>query len=109
MFFYIECSTGWVVIVENQDINITVNPINDTVYKDTITISGKITDANCYGLYNINAIIKINGKIYKAKTEKIEGEIDNLTIVDRYFNFISANYQHDIWQKTTKFYKAIIL
>ena len=48
-------------------------------------------------------------KIYKAKTEKIEGEIDNLTIVDRYFNFISANYQHDIWQKTTKFYKAIIL
>ena len=48
-------------------------------------------------------------KIHKAKTEKIEGETDNLTIVDRYFNFISAKYQHDIWQKTTKFYKAIIL
>ena len=47
--------------------------------------------------------------MHKVKTEKIEGEIDNLTIVGRYFNFISAKYQHDIWQKTTQFYKAITL
>ena len=56
--------------VSKQNITITLNKINNTVYKNTVTITGKITDANAFGLYNINVIIKINGNLFKAKTNK---------------------------------------
>ena len=56
--------------VDKQDIIITYDAIPDAKYKDTITITGRITDVNGNGLYNINALIKINGKLYKAKTDK---------------------------------------
>ena len=56
--------------VEKQDIIITVDPISVIKYKDNVTISGKVTDVNGKGLYNINAIIKINGKLFKARTDK---------------------------------------
>ena len=56
--------------VVKQDITISLDPILDTVYKENVTISGKVTDVNGKGLNNINAIIKINGKLFKAKTNK---------------------------------------
>ena len=56
--------------VEKQDIIITYDTIQDTQYKDNVTITGKVTDVNGKALYNINAIITINGKLYKAKTDK---------------------------------------
>jgi protocatechuate 3,4-dioxygenase beta subunit len=56
--------------VEKQDIVITYDAIADAKYKDTVTITGKVTDVTGKALYNINVIIKINGKTYKAKTDK---------------------------------------
>ena len=56
--------------VEKQDIIITYNPIKDTKYKNNITITGKIMDKNEKSLYNINVLITINGKLFKAKTDK---------------------------------------
>ena len=56
--------------VEKQDIIITYDTIQDIQYKDNVTITGKVTDVNGKALYNINAIITINGKVYKAKTDK---------------------------------------
>ena len=55
--------------IGKKDINITVNKISTVRYKDNVTITGKITDMNGKGLYNINAIISINGKQSKAKTD----------------------------------------
>jgi uncharacterized protein YfaP (DUF2135 family) len=55
---------------EKEDIIITIDPIQDVKYKDNVTISGKITSVTGKGLYNINAIIEINGKSFKAKTDK---------------------------------------
>ncbi len=56
--------------VEKQDIVITYDAIEDAKYKDTVTITGKVTDVTGKALYNINVIININGKTYKAKTDK---------------------------------------
>ncbi len=55
--------------VDKQDIIITYDAIADAKYKDDVTITGKIKDINEKGLYNINALITINGKLYKAKTD----------------------------------------
>ena len=55
---------------EKKDINITYEPIQNTKYKDTTTITGNVTDINGKALYNINALIYINNKLYKAKTDQ---------------------------------------
>ena len=56
--------------VDKQDTIITYDAIQDTKYKDTVTITGKVTDVTENALYNINALVYINGKLYKAKTDK---------------------------------------
>ena len=66
---YNEYKTTTTANVEKQDITITYNPIQNTKYKENITIIGNITDINGKALYNINAIININNKLYKAKTD----------------------------------------
>ena len=66
---YNEYEISTTVNVEKQDIIITYNPIQDTKYKENLTITGKITDINEKALYNINALININNKLYKAKTD----------------------------------------
>ncbi|MEE1117380.1 Ig-like domain-containing protein, partial [Methanosphaera sp.] len=55
--------------VEKQDIIVTHNPIEDTLYKNNITITGKFTDANEKIITNSNVKIIINGIKYYAKTD----------------------------------------
>ena len=61
------CNTSF--NVDKQDIIITYDAITDTQYKDNVTICGKIVDVNGRPLSNINALITINNKLYKAKTD----------------------------------------
>ncbi|MEE3324558.1 MAG: hypothetical protein VZR33_04415 [Methanosphaera sp.] len=55
--------------VEKQDIIVTHNPIEDTLYKNNITITGKFTDANEKIITNSNVKIIINVIKYYAKTD----------------------------------------
>ena len=68
--YYNNYETNTTFNVEKQDIIITYGSIQDVKYKENLTITGKITDINSNGLYNINSLITINNKLYKSKTDK---------------------------------------
>ena len=55
--------------VEKQDITIAYNPIKDTVSGEDVTITGTIKDVNGNALYNVNVLIRINNKLFKAKAD----------------------------------------
>ena len=54
--------------VYKQGLKITVNKITSTKYKNTVKVTGKLTDANGKVIMNTLVTININGKAYTAKT-----------------------------------------
>ncbi|MBR0473049.1 MAG: Ig-like domain repeat protein, partial [Methanosphaera sp.] len=54
--------------VYKQGLKITVNKITGTKYKNTVKVTGKLTDANGKVIMNTLVTININGKAYTAKT-----------------------------------------
>ncbi|RAP51993.1 MAG: hypothetical protein BZ138_03935, partial [Methanosphaera sp. rholeuAM270] len=54
--------------VTKQSLNVKINPIKTVVYKDNVTISGKLTDGNGKVIMNTLLKVKINGKTFNAKT-----------------------------------------
>ncbi|WP_323736946.1 Ig-like domain repeat protein [Methanosphaera sp. ISO3-F5] len=54
--------------VYKQGLKITVNKITSTKYKNTVKVTGKLTDANGKVIMNTLVNININGKAYTAKT-----------------------------------------
>ena len=67
--YYNSNETSTIFNVEKQDITITYEPVVDTLCGENVTITGKVSDVTGKALYNINANIRINGKLYKAKTD----------------------------------------
>ena len=55
---------------EKMDVIVTYDLIEDTVYGDNVTITGKFMDANTKAISNSNVNVYINGKQYKARTDK---------------------------------------
>ena len=62
--------TNTTFTVDKQDVIITYNSIDDTLYKNNVTISGKFTDVNGKAITNSNVRIFINGVKYLSKTDK---------------------------------------
>jgi translation elongation factor P/translation initiation factor 5A len=56
--------------IGKQDIVITYDSIADVAYGDNVTITGKFTQANGKAISNSNVNVYINGKQYKARTDK---------------------------------------
>jgi hypothetical protein len=56
--------------VDKQTVKVTVNKINTAKFKDTVTITGTLTDANSKVLASTEVSLKINNKTVKVKTGK---------------------------------------
>ncbi len=67
---YKESEANMTFTVEKQDILITYDEIKDTPFNDNVTITGKFTEVNGKAISNSNVNVYINGKQYKARTDK---------------------------------------
>ena len=56
--------------VDKQDVIVSVDPIADASYGDSVTITGKFTDATGKAISNSNVRVVVNGKKYIARTDK---------------------------------------
>jgi uncharacterized coiled-coil protein SlyX len=56
--------------VGKQDVIITFDPVSDTMYGDNVTVTGLFTDGNGKAISNTNVNVYLNGKQYKARTDK---------------------------------------
>ena len=68
---YLKSSTQKTFTVKNKiNTKITINNIPPTNYKNTVTITGKLTDKRGNTIKNTQLNLNINGKQYKTKTDK---------------------------------------
>ena len=67
---YIKSEANTTFTIEKQDVIITFDEIADTAFNDNVTITGKFTQANGKAISNSNVNVYINGKQYKARTDK---------------------------------------
>jgi uncharacterized coiled-coil protein SlyX/nitrogen fixation protein FixH len=68
--YYNSYETSTTFNADKQDLIITCDAIEAVAYGDNVTITGKFTDANGKAISNSNVNVYINGKQYKARTDK---------------------------------------
>ena len=67
---YLASEDTIIFTIAKQDVVVTVDQIEDAVYGDNVTITGKFTDANGKAISNSNVRVFVNGKKYLTRTDK---------------------------------------
>ena len=90
-----------------QDVLVTVNPIEDTVVGENVTISGTFTDKYGKAIVNSNVKILFNGKKYYAKTDSIGTYTFTTTVTTEGINNITVGYagstKYNAYETSTTF------
>ena len=90
-----------------QDVLVTVNPIEDTVVGENVTITGTFTDKYGKAIINSNVKITVNGKKYYARTDSTGLYTFTTTVTTEGNNNITAGYagsaKYNAYETSTTF------